>query len=119
MFLIQELLKNEDTPLYGLSSEKVGLPSSLVKDCDRLALMVECLSEKEAKVEIPEKIEIEQLIEAQKDTMISVATGGPRIQNKNDEYKQRRIQIIEKLRGIDKKDPNPFEDLWASSFTLH
>lgn len=60
-----------------------------------------------------EKTEIEQLIDAQKDTMISVATGGPRIQNKNDEYKQRRTQIIENLRAIGKKDPNPFEDLWA------
>ncbi|HOO50848.1 MAG TPA: hypothetical protein PLK94_06125 [Alphaproteobacteria bacterium] len=60
-----------------------------------------------------EKSEIEQLIDAQKDLMISVATGGPRIQNKNDEYKQRRIQIKEKLRAIGKKDPNPFEDLWA------
>jgi len=48
------LLTNENTPLYGLNNKKVGVPSSLVKDCDRLALMVECLSEKEAKVWIPE-----------------------------------------------------------------
>ena len=37
--------------LEGLSNENVRSTSSLVKDCDRLALMVECLCEKEAKVE--------------------------------------------------------------------
>lgn len=60
-----------------------------------------------------EKTELEQLIEAQKDIMIAVATGGPRIESKNQDYKNRRYQIREKLNGIGKQDPNPFEDLWA------
>lgn len=37
-----------------LSNDVINSESSLVKDCDQLALMVECLSEKEAKVEICE-----------------------------------------------------------------
>jgi hypothetical protein len=60
-----------------------------------------------------EKTELEQLIEAQKGLMISVATGGPKIQIKNVEYQQRRLEIIQKLKAIGQKDPNPFEDLWA------
>ena len=60
-----------------------------------------------------EKTEVERLIETQKDLMIAVATGGPRIQSKNSEYKERRRLIAEKLREIGKQDPNPFEDLWA------
>lgn len=60
-----------------------------------------------------EKSELERLIEAQKDLMIAVATGGPRIQEKNQEYKERRELISEKLRELGKKDPNPFDDLWA------
>lgn len=59
-----------------------------------------------------EKIELERLIGAQIDLMITVATGGPRIQSKNDEYKQRRDDILEKLELIGKRDPNPFGDLW-------
>lgn len=60
-----------------------------------------------------EKTELERLIEAQIDLMIAVATGGPRIQGKNDEYKERRDLIRGKLQSIEKRDPNPFEDLWA------
>lgn len=53
------------------------------------------------------------LIEAQKDLMISVSTGGPRIQTRNEEYRERRWLIAEKLAYLGKRDPNPFEDLWA------
>jgi len=60
-----------------------------------------------------EKTELERLIEAQIDLMIAVSTGGPRIQTKNNEYRQRRELIREKLQAIGKTDPNPFEDLWA------
>lgn len=60
-----------------------------------------------------EKTELERLIEAQIDLMIAVATGGPRIQAKNHEYKERRELIRDKLRSIGKRDPNSFQDLWA------
>lgn len=60
-----------------------------------------------------EKTELELLIEAQIGLMIAVATGGPRIQSKNDEYKERREIIRDKLQSLGKRDPNSFEDLWA------
>jgi hypothetical protein len=57
--------------------------------------------------------ELAALIEAQEDLMISVGTGGPRIQTKNEEYRERRRLIAEKLAYLGRSDPNPFEDLWA------
>jgi hypothetical protein len=51
-------------------------------------------------------------IELQKGLMISVATGGPRIQNVNEEYKNRRLLIMSTLQAIGIEDPNPFGDLW-------
>lgn len=60
-----------------------------------------------------DKTELERLIEAQVDVMIAVATGGPKIQSKNAEYRDRRRLIREKLEALGKRDLNPFEDLWA------
>jgi len=60
-----------------------------------------------------EKTELERLIDAQVDLMIAVATGGPRIQSKNVEYRERRELIRDKLQSLGKRDPNPFDDLWA------
>jgi len=60
-----------------------------------------------------EKTELERLIEAQIDLMIAVATGGPRIEVKNQEYKKRRHAIRDKLESLGESDPNEFEDLWA------
>lgn len=54
-----------------------------------------------------------QLIELQKSLMIAVATGGPRIQLKNEEYKSRRIEILSRLRNLGIQDPNPYSDLWS------
>jgi hypothetical protein len=52
-------------------------------------------------------------IEAQRSLMIAVATGGPRIQQANPEYEERRNRIATKLAELDIPDPNPFSDLWA------
>jgi hypothetical protein len=59
-----------------------------------------------------EKTELERLIEAQINLMIAVATGGPRIQSKNEEYRERRGVLRDKLQSLGKRDPNPFADLW-------
>lgn len=60
-----------------------------------------------------EKSELERLIEAQKSLMIAVSTGGPRIQQKNAEYCQRRRTIARALQEAGLVDPNPFVDLWG------
>src|SRR5439155_21146000 len=59
-----------------------------------------------------EKSELERLIDAQKSLMIAVATGGPRIQQKNAEYCDRRRTITRALQEAGRADPNPFADLW-------
>ena len=59
-----------------------------------------------------EKSELERLIDAQKSLMIAVATGGPRIQQKNAEYCDRRRTIAQALHEAGRADPNPFADLW-------
>jgi len=56
---------------------------------------------------------LRQELEQQRDLMMAVATGGPRIDTVNGSYVERRTRIREGLqeRAID--DPNPFGDLWA------
>jgi hypothetical protein len=45
--------------------------------------------------------------------MIDVATGGPRIQEVNDEYRERRSLLRKELGERRLEDPSPFVDLWA------
>lgn len=52
-------------------------------------------------------------IEAQRGLMIAVATGGPRIQQMNGQYTERRDRIATELRRRGIVDPNPHADLWA------
>ncbi len=60
-----------------------------------------------------EEVELLKEIESQKALMISVSTGGPRIQEKNPEYSERRKKIKALLMRLYLDDPNPFADLWA------
>jgi hypothetical protein len=57
--------------------------------------------------------DLKKEIMALRDLMISVATGGPRIQSVDNDYQEGRSRIASELgqRGI--TDPNPFKDLWA------
>ena len=59
------------------------------------------------------KLSLIDLLNLKRTLMIAVATGGPRIDSKNQEYKERRSLIKRKLDDIGKRDPNPFDDLWA------
>jgi hypothetical protein len=63
----------------------------------------------------PLKGDIDELIsdiQSQKDLMIAVATGGPRIQEKNPEYRERWGRIRKRLDKMGLEDPNPHSDLW-------
>ncbi len=51
-------------------------------------------------------------IENQRNLMISVATGGPRIQDVNEEYKTRKTIIKKELNKRKLDDPNPYAGLW-------
>jgi acetyl-CoA carboxylase beta subunit len=57
--------------------------------------------------------ELINAIEAQRALMIAVATGGPRIQEVNAQYIQRRSEIADELQRRGLEDPNPHGDLWA------
>ena len=52
-------------------------------------------------------------LEAQRSLMVAVATGGPRIQEVNHQYTERRDRITEELTARRIDDPNPYYDLWA------
>ena len=52
-------------------------------------------------------------VENQRNLMIAVATGGPHIQEVNEQYIERRARIAAELRRRDIDDPNPHADLWA------
>lgn len=52
-------------------------------------------------------------IEAQRSLMVAVATGGPKIQEVNDQYRECRDRIAQELRRRNLSDPNPHGDLWA------
>lgn len=52
-------------------------------------------------------------IETQKASMIAVATGGPRINEVNQEYEARRQKIKRALERLVTSDPNPYADLWS------
>jgi len=52
-------------------------------------------------------------LEDQKAIMIAVATGGPKIQEKNPEFMDRRRRIRQELQTLGLQDPNPFVDLWG------
>ena len=58
-------------------------------------------------------IECANELQAEKAVMMAVATGGPRIQEMNEEYAQRRLKIHAHLLSTEIQDPNPYDDLWA------
>ena len=58
-------------------------------------------------------VELIKEIEAQRSLMASVATGGPKIQEVNYQYIERRDRIRRELVSRNLNDPNPHGDLWA------
>jgi hypothetical protein len=52
-------------------------------------------------------------VEAQRSLMNAVATGGPRIQQVNGQYVERRERIATELRRRGIPDPNQHGDLWS------
>ncbi len=51
-------------------------------------------------------------LESQRALMIAVSTGGPRIDDVNDQYTQRRARTAKPLASRGLKDPSPYQDLW-------
>lgn len=77
---------------------------------------LEVLGIENGKPSLQKHPDIDQLIkeiEKQKKLLIDVATGGLRIQEKNDEYKDRRLQLKLFLKEHGLPDVNPYDDLWS------
>jgi hypothetical protein len=95
------------------SQEKFPIPryDYYCPDCVKELLQIENIPQQS--LNYPDDADLLNEIEIQKGVMISVATGGPKINEKNQEYKDRRIrlQLFLKKRGL--PDPNPYDDLWA------
>ena len=51
-------------------------------------------------------------IEVQRDLMIAVSTGGPKINEVSNQYDNRRRQIQSNLSQFQTEDPNPYSTLW-------
>lgn len=60
-----------------------------------------------------EAMDLIREIESQKALMISVSTGGSRIQQVNEEYKFRQEKLTKKYSQASLEDPNMFTDLWG------
>lgn len=58
------------------------------------------------------KKDLENKIEYLRNVMVSVATGGQRIQDVEKEYSQIYNQVAISLKKIDVENPNPFKSLW-------
>jgi hypothetical protein len=56
--------------------------------------------------------ELRKLVDEQATLMIAVGTGGPAINNVQQEYTERRTEIAAELRRRGLDDPNPYRDLW-------
>lgn len=67
--------------------------------------------DQQARSEVSDE-ELIQDLEQQKALIISVSTGGPRIQTVNEQYKDRCQRIRSALRERGLEDPNPHSDLW-------
>lgn len=58
------------------------------------------------------KEELIKDVEFLKNTMISVSTGGQRIQEINNEYRKKHQIVNNALRRLNLQNPNPYKDLW-------
>lgn len=98
---------------YISSEEHIPMPQfeHYCPDCVMEVLQIE--TDRIKNLRYPEDTEVIGEIEVQKNLMISVSTGGPRIQEKNQEYKDRRIRLKLFLQKRGLPDPNPYNDLWS------
>jgi len=57
--------------------------------------------------------ELLEEVRRQRELMIAVSTGGPRIASVNGQYQESRLRIARGLGDRGLEDPNPYQDLWA------
>lgn len=79
-----------------------------------IATLTAVIKELDPDAGTPEELNADLIreIEALKHTMVAVSTGGPRIQNVNAEYQERRSRVAAELAKRNIQDSNPYDDLW-------
>lgn len=107
---VDRLVALDDADTTAQYSGLVGVPYPVTNYvCEACAK--EYLGIKDQDIQL-DLLSLKRDIEAQRNLMISVSTGGPRIQQVNEEYAQRRERIKLSLQTLNIEDPNPFTDLW-------
>lgn len=113
----QDLVAVGNAEVSAQYSGLVGVPYPYYEYlCPTCALEVLGISESELRSSSLAGAPISQTlvdIHVQKDLMIAVSTGGPRIQDKESEYRERRLSLASRLNELGIADPNPYADLWA------
>lgn len=107
-------LDDADTTAMISSQQNIPLPE-YYSVCPSCALKILGINQDDlliSEVPLSDEVELISEIETQRQLMISVSTGGPRIQEKNKEYQRRRRTIRAALKRQGISDPNPYSDLW-------
>lgn len=87
-------------------------------DCEKLdswvATLTTVVRELDPDARTPEEVNAELIseVEALRNLMVAVATGGPPIDRVNQDYQRRRERVSGELARRGLPDPNPYGDLW-------
>jgi hypothetical protein len=108
------LLLDEIDQIENNIYESVKLLLRSLDDCDIEKVKIATNFSIEPTVDISDekRARLIELLNQQKSLMIAVSTGGPRINDVNEEYKTRKKEIEDLLKECGLKDPNPYDDLW-------
>ena len=107
---VNRLIPIDDALSSAQYTELVGVPYPVTTYvCEACAKELIGIREKESQFDL---LALKREIENQRNLMIAVATGGPRIQSVNDDYIERRERIKSALVAVNIKDPNPYANLW-------
>lgn len=112
-FRLFDRMRKERNAWWGVHGEYVQ-----PDDCEHLDSWIEILTttikELDPDVATPEELNADLIreVEALKNLMVAVSTGGPRIASVNAEYQKRRQRVAEGVAKRGLSDPNPYDDLW-------
>ena len=107
---VERLVALDDADATAQYSGLVGAPYPVTNYvCEKCAKERLSIREQDSQFDL---LSLKRDIEAQRNLMVSVATGGQRIQQVNEEYVERHERIKTVLKALNIEDPNPFTDLW-------
>ncbi|WP_338652962.1 hypothetical protein [Lysinibacillus sp. Y5S-8] len=103
--IIEEKIKEKlEILLRGVESEKIG--AIIIRPVVKQYIDWTSVSDRTAKVDFLEKLN------RIKSILISVATGGPKIQTVNEEYKNLYKELYSIFETLQLNNPNRYKDLW-------